>query len=62
MLNEMGLTEEGFAAGSRGTERRGLGAGEMGSGGADAFDSYRNQKSKRYHVAAEERQRGLKDD
>jgi len=54
MLSEMGINDEGFSA-ARGTERRGLGA--MRSGG-DMFDQFRNSRSKRYHVAAEERSKG----
>eukprot|EP00347_Sterkiella_histriomuscorum_P023453 403334583 len=68
MMNEMGLSEEGANAYSaRGTERRGLGIQQQmqssgGGGGSDQFDSFRTQRSKRYHVAAEERQRGIKEE
>ncbi|CDW81670.1 zinc knuckle family protein [Stylonychia lemnae] len=60
MMNEIGVSEEGFM--NRPTERRGLGASGPSGGGGDLFDSFRNQRSKRYHVAAEERQRGVKEE
>ena len=58
MLMEMGISEEGQALGARtGQERKGL-----GMSGSDMFSQYRTNKSQRYHVAAEERQRGKEDE
>lgn len=54
----MGVSEEGMAMGSRQSERRGLGA----FGGGDSFESYRQNRSQRYHVAAEARSKGGKDE
>jgi hypothetical protein len=60
MLSEMGISEEGHTSGAlRGTERRGLGAVHSSGGGTDMFDTFRNSRSKRYHVAAEERSKGI---
>jgi hypothetical protein len=52
----MNISEEG--ATRLISERRGLGAASS-IGAADMFDNFRNNKSKRYHVAAEERSKGI---
>lgn len=54
----MGINEEGATFGSRYGERRGLGA----MGGGDVFEMYRTQRSSRYHVAAEERSKGIREE
>ena len=51
-MSEMGISEEGFVV-NKASERRGLGA--AGGSGSDMFDSFRTQRSRKYHVAAEER-------
>ena len=50
----MGISEEGAAIGGGITGRRGLGAERR-----DEFESYRQSRSNRYHVAAEERSKGV---
>lgn len=59
MLQEMGIGEDGLAQ-QRVSERRGLGGQEFSSG--NAFDQYRNSRSRKYHVAAEERSKGFTKD
>jgi hypothetical protein len=53
----MGISQDGgFAAGERGgSQRKGLGASSQGN----MFDQFRTNRSKRYHVAAEERSKGI---
>lgn len=60
MLTEMGVGEDGQIASSS-SGRRGIGAASN-SNPSSTFDQFRNQRSKKYHVAAEERSKNYKDE